>query len=138
MPRNRMVKAEFWSDEKIGRLPMGARLLFISMWNFADDYGVVSASTRRRLGESFENDESVSEQNVVDWSKYIEDAGLIHKFTAEEKDWYFIVKWEKHQKIDRRSHRRNPSFQTLVEPLVDTDSDTLDETLATLGKPSAG
>ena len=139
MPRNRIIKAEFWSDEKIGRLPIGARLLFISMLNFADDFGVVSASTRRRLGESFENDESITEQNVIDWSKNIEEVGLIEKFNAEEKDWYFIKKWEKHQKIDRRSQRRNPGFNGESLPLVDTLDESLvesvDEALATPSQP---
>lgn len=110
MARNRMIKPEFWGDEKIGRLTMGARLLFISMWNFSDDYGVISASPRRRLGESFENDESVSENDVKKWMKDIEKIGLIKKFEAQGKFWYFITKWETHQKIDRRSSRKNPEI----------------------------
>ena len=48
MARNRIIKPEFWADAKIGRLSFGARLLYIAMWNFADDYGIISASPRQR------------------------------------------------------------------------------------------
>jgi len=46
MARNRIIKPEFWADAKVGRLSFGARLLYIAMWNFADDYGIISASPR--------------------------------------------------------------------------------------------
>lgn len=39
MARIRTVKPEFWTDEKIVQLPFEARLLFIGLWNFADDDG---------------------------------------------------------------------------------------------------
>ncbi len=39
MARNRMIKPEFWEDDKIGECSPTARLLFIALWNFADDEG---------------------------------------------------------------------------------------------------
>jgi len=109
MARNRIIKPEFWADAKIGRLSFGARLLYIAMWNFADDYGVISASPRRLLGEAFENDESVTLQNVIDWIAEIEAQGMIEKYTAEEKEWYNILKFSDHQKGFHKSTRRNPA-----------------------------
>ena len=44
MARIRTIKPEFWSDEKVGGLPLACRLLFIGLWNFADDYGVIASS----------------------------------------------------------------------------------------------
>ena len=41
MPRIRTIKPEFWTDSKIVALTPHARLLFIGMWNFADDHGCV-------------------------------------------------------------------------------------------------
>jgi hypothetical protein len=106
--RIRTIKPEFWADAKMGKVPIGARLLFIGLWNFCDDYGVISASPRRILGEVFENDESVSEQDIKHWCHALEKLGFLQKFKADEKIWYFIKNWEKHQKIDKRSKRRNP------------------------------
>ena len=42
--RNRVIKAEFWSDEIIGSCSCVAQLLFIGSWNFADDSGVCRAN----------------------------------------------------------------------------------------------
>lgn len=44
MTRNRMIKADFWADEKIGNISTLARLLFIGTWNFADDGGICRAN----------------------------------------------------------------------------------------------
>ena len=108
MARNRIIKPEFWADAKVGRLSFGARLLYIAMWNFSDDYGTISASPRRLLGEAFENDESVTLENVIGWLKEIESQGMIRKYTAKDKDWYEIPKFNDHQKGFNKSARRNP------------------------------
>jgi len=39
MPRIRTIKPEFWTDDKIVELSFPARLLFIGLWNFCDDWG---------------------------------------------------------------------------------------------------
>jgi 5-methylcytosine-specific restriction endonuclease McrA len=39
MARIRTIKPEFWTDSRIVQLPFEARLLFIGLWNFADDEG---------------------------------------------------------------------------------------------------
>ena len=44
MARIRTIKPEFWEDEKLTKLPLHARLLFIGTWNFADDNGLLLAN----------------------------------------------------------------------------------------------
>ncbi len=41
MARNRMIKPEFWEDEKVAKLSFEARLLFLGLLNFADDKGYI-------------------------------------------------------------------------------------------------
>lgn len=43
MARNRMIRPEFWEDTKIAKLSMTSRLLFIALWNFADDEGYLTS-----------------------------------------------------------------------------------------------
>ena len=108
MARNRIIKPEFWADAKVGRLSFGARLLYIAMWNFSDDYGIISASPRRLLGEAFENDESVNIENVNEWIKEIEQQGQIKRFSANDKEWFEIIHFKDHQKVSHKSTRVNP------------------------------
>jgi hypothetical protein len=37
--RIRQVRPEFWSDETLAALPLGARLFYIGLWGVADDAG---------------------------------------------------------------------------------------------------
>jgi len=40
MARSRILKPEFWSDEKLALVPREARLTFAGLWTSSDDYGV--------------------------------------------------------------------------------------------------
>ena len=46
MARNRMIKPEFWEDSKIATLSDKAKLLFIALWNFADDEGFLENNSK--------------------------------------------------------------------------------------------
>lgn len=41
MPRIRSIKPQFFSDEKVGKLTRDARLLFIGIWCWSDDEGII-------------------------------------------------------------------------------------------------
>jgi len=42
-----MIKTEFWDDEKLATISRDARLTYIALWNFSDDYGVVKGHHAR-------------------------------------------------------------------------------------------
>lgn len=46
MARIRSIKPEFWTDGKVSRLSDSSALLFIALWNYADDFGFFSCDTR--------------------------------------------------------------------------------------------
>ena len=45
--RKRMIDPGYWSDDKVIELQPEQRLLFIGMWNFADDSGVLKNSPKQ-------------------------------------------------------------------------------------------
>jgi 5-methylcytosine-specific restriction endonuclease McrA len=47
MSRIRTIKPEFWTDETMVQLPYEARLLFVGLWNFCDDEGLLSYEPER-------------------------------------------------------------------------------------------
>ena len=48
--RIRTIKPEFWDSGDTARATLRARLLYIAMWNYADDYGIGDASPIRLIG----------------------------------------------------------------------------------------
>ena len=104
MARIRTVKPEFWTDEKIVQLPFQARLLFIGMWNFADDSGCLEDSPDRIRMQVFPNDVDVDAEQNLDLlvaadlvSVLINDKGI---------RLYQVNNFEKHQRIDTPSKIR--------------------------------
>lgn len=85
-----------------------ARLLYIAMWNFADDYGVGVANPRELLGFAFPLDEDITVAQLRGW---LADIGRVYGvvfFEVERRAYYAIPSWDRHQKIDHRSARKKP------------------------------
>ena len=59
MARIRTIKPEFWTSDQVVECSFAARLLFIGMWNFCDDYGVHPASLRKLKMEIFPGDDEM-------------------------------------------------------------------------------
>jgi hypothetical protein len=47
VPRIRSIKPEFWDSPSTASASVRVRLLFIAMWNWADDHGVLIRPTCR-------------------------------------------------------------------------------------------
>ena len=56
MARKRMIKPEFFVDERIMDLPIPARILFIGMWVYADDEGIFKNSPKQLKVQIFPSD----------------------------------------------------------------------------------
>ena len=113
---------------------MGARLLYIGLWNFADDAGVFEWHTRLLRSQIFPFDDGV---NVDCFLSELLLHGRIKKFAYNGKEYGLIINFTKYQKPDSRylkytignyehvkiiSHSENPT-SSLGEPTTDSDSD---------------
>ena len=110
MPRSRMIRPEFWDDEKLSKISRAARLIFIALWNFSDDYGVVKAHPRWLINHIFPYEDSLSIQKFKGWLKELEKMGCILPFSENGEGFYLIKNFLKHQVINR------PSKQRLANP----------------------
>lgn len=102
MARIRTIKPEFWIDEKVTDLDPWARLLFIGLWNFADDQGYIDDKPRRIKMQVFPGDDVYVERLLADLLA----AGLLTSFDSPIGPVMHIRNWEKHQKVDRASAPR--------------------------------
>lgn len=99
MARIRTVKPEFWVSEQVVECSPIARLLFIGMWNFCDDYGIHPASARTLKMEIFPGDDFTTDQ-VQEFVNEIIDAGLIDSYVVDGKGYWQVTGWH-HQKIEK-------------------------------------
>ena len=106
MARNRMIKPEFWSSGTLSKISLESRLLFIGLWNFSDDFGVVLDSNRKILGEIFPLNEEISERKLENWKGELIDTGVLVKATHKGINYLIIRSWGEHQKVEHPSTRR--------------------------------
>lgn len=109
MPRLRTIKCEYWDSPKIGRLTFFERLLYIAMWNYADDYGCGSAQPNGLAGFAFPYDDDVSSRQIREGLASISRHLRVTLYQVDQRPYYYIQSWDEHQNVDHPSKKRNPS-----------------------------
>ncbi len=108
MARIRTIKPEYWSDATIAQLDFFTRLLYIAMWNFADDEGRARAIAKELSGFAFPLDDSVDTATVENALNVLHERGRIILYHADGQRYFQIVAWRKHQVINRPSPSHIP------------------------------
>ena len=120
MPRIRTIKPEFWTDEKVGKLKRDERLLFIGLWNIADDQGVVKSNPAYIKGQLFSYDEELRISTVKEWLASLAEARMLVPFAYNGESYYIIRTFEEHQLINRPSKPKFP--EEMIKNLLQEDS----------------
>lgn len=100
MARIRTIKPQFWDDAKIGRIPRDARLLYIGLWTFADDLGVVIADPVWLKSKIFPYDR-IQVQQLEAWLGLLEKTGFISLLSVKSESFYYLPTFSRHQIINR-------------------------------------
>jgi len=108
MSRIRTIKPDFWMDEKIGALCPEARLLFIGLWNIADDEGRTRGSPAFIKGQLMPYDVGTEVSAVAHWLGTIEHQGLTTSYQVNGEAFILVRNFKKHQVINRPSASRLP------------------------------
>jgi hypothetical protein len=115
--RIRTIKPDFWTDEKVVELSPWARLLFIGLWNIADDHGRLIYSPRKIKLQLFPADSI----EVGDLFRELIDRRLVLIYKNGDSTQYLQVKhFAEHQKIDKRSPSKIPDPHSIAPIPVDT------------------
>jgi len=92
--RNRMIKPEFWEDPKVALLSDKAKLLFIALWNFADDEGFLENNSKWIAVKCFPYEKNIRIENFL--------AELFKIGVISTKNGVICIKnFLKHQKIKK-------------------------------------
>jgi hypothetical protein len=108
MARIRTIKPDFWTDEKLTECSLSARLLFIGLWNFADDNGNLVASAKKIKMQIFPADN-------IDCQPLLNELiaqGVLIEYSVNCDKYLNIKNFSKHQKINR------PSSSSIPQPLL--------------------
>lgn len=130
MARIRTIKPEFWEDEKLAKLPVHARLLFIGTWNFADDNGALLANPVLMKSHIFPY-EDIGISTISEWIDMLVENGMLIRTTYNGKDYLVIRKFLIHQKINRKSIRINIPLPVVLQVI-----DEYNKTHGVLTEPS--
>lgn len=108
MARNRMIKPGFWDDEKLAtNCSRNARLLFIGLWNYSDDYGVVKGHPLWLKNQIFSYD-NITIAKFEEWLGELSKLKRIIPFTVNNEQYFYITHFLDHQVINNPSKRVNP------------------------------
>lgn len=121
MARIRTIKPEFWEDEKLAKLPVYARLLFIGTWNFADDNGALLANPVLMKSHIFPY-EDIGISTISEWIDMLVENGMLIRTTYNGKDYLVIRKFLIHQKINRKSIRINLPLPVVLKVIDEYNS----------------
>jgi len=107
MARIRNIKPDFWTDEKLVELETWERLLFIGLWNFADDEGYMPYSPKRIKMQIFPGDSLEVSRGI----QSLISIGAVELFDSEYGQVLHISKWSKHQKVSNPSKSKYSSVE---------------------------
>jgi hypothetical protein len=108
MARTRMIKPEFWDDEKLATVSRDARLLFVGLWSNSDDYGVVKGHPAWLKNRIFPYDE-IPLDIFEGWLAELAAIRVIVPFLHNGERYCHIRNFRRHQTINRPSGIRNPA-----------------------------
>ncbi len=94
MPRARLLKPGFFTNSELGRLPMGARLVFQGLWCVADREGRLVDDPARLKVEILPYDKV----NMEGLLQSLHEAGFIVRYESEGRRYIQVVNFKKHQR----------------------------------------
>lgn len=116
MARIRSIKPEFPQSESMGRVSRDARLLFLQLWTISDDEGRTRADSRMLASLLYPYDDGedghakTSRREIDSWLDELEREACLIRYQADGNTYLQICNWLKHQKIDKPTKSKIPSF----------------------------
>jgi hypothetical protein len=133
MARIRTIKPEFWTNERVMECSTNARLLFIGMWNFADDLGRLALAPKTIKAQVFPSDE-ISFDTILGMVQELSENGLLLRYEAGGKEYLQIAGWQ-HQRIDKpqpgkcpapiNGYSKNDPGMVATDSILSTPSDPI-------------
>lgn len=120
MARIRSVKPEFWDDRKLARrASRDARLLYIALWNLADEHARLNGDPQWIKGQVFSYDDDLDAAAIGRLLRELADPalGAVIMYEADGDPYLFLPKLAKHQRLEpEKVKSRLPEPPLTCEP----------------------
>jgi len=101
MARIRSLKPEFWDDRKLARsTSRDARMLYMGMWNQADEHGRLNGDAAWLKGRVFAFEDDITAETIVALLDELERAGRIWQYEVDGDPFVYLPKLSKHQRLE--------------------------------------
>ena len=117
MPRQRMIKPDFFDSESLAKCSREARLVFVGMWVTADDNGNQKANLRRMRVNILPFDDDVDDAAFGKLLCELESVGCTRGYEVDGERYISVPNFKAHQTI------RKPSKTTIPEPPEKVEND---------------
>lgn len=122
MARIRTLKPEFWDSPSTAAADLAARLLYMAMWNWADDSGHGTGNLKELEAFAFPND-TIAElprkrrgDSATTWRNFAEVCGEVQEhyrvtfYRVAGRPYYCITEFKRHQSKDYRPQSKYPTL----------------------------
>lgn len=105
MARKRIIDPDFWVDEQIAELPFEGRLLYIGLWNFVDDQGVIPFKPKQIRAQIFPYDPDI---DICCLLNQLIKMGKLIVYDANGEKYLYVRNFSRHQSIKRPTYKYPP------------------------------
>jgi hypothetical protein len=116
MARDRKLPTDFWTWEAVIDCAAMTRLLFLGLWNFADDFGVQPLRPRTIRMQVFPGD-PIADDQVRAMIDELVSRGLLRIYAVDAVEYLEILDWRQIQRVGKRARRRYPGDPSRPDPV---------------------
>lgn len=121
----RTIKPEFWSKRSLAGASRDARLLYIALWNFADEHGRCYGDVRWIKGHAFPYDDDLTLLDVDRLLGELVGLGRVVRYDAADDLYLYLPKLSGHQRLEpAKSASRLPPPPQMSESVRPEPPDT--------------
>lgn len=101
MARIRSIKPEFWRDRKLARqVSRDARLLYVALWNQADEHGRCDGDVRLLKGSCFPYDDDLDLDEIESLLTELANSGRVVRYEVDGDPYLHLPKLGSHQRLE--------------------------------------
>lgn len=107
--RRRWIQPEFFTSEDVLALPRDARLTFIGLWLYADDYGRERTKATLIKADVWPEEDDITADVVEEHLLLFADRDMIRLYEVNGREYFSLTGWDRWQPVQNPSRSNIPA-----------------------------